>query len=34
LNDYPEDKRYKDAEENIRKMEERLGREKGEISCF
>jgi pSer/pThr/pTyr-binding forkhead associated (FHA) protein len=34
LEGYPDDQRYKDAEENIRFVEKKMGLEKGEISCF
>lgn len=33
LDGYPEDQRYKDAETNIRTLEEKMGIEKGETKC-
>ena len=34
LEGYPNDQRYKDAEENIEYVTEKMGLDKGEISCF
>jgi hypothetical protein len=34
LQDYPEDERYKEAEQQVSILEEKLGYEKGEYKCF
>jgi pSer/pThr/pTyr-binding forkhead associated (FHA) protein len=34
LQNYPEDERYKEADENIKRLEEKLGMEKGAVKCF
>ena len=34
LQDYPEDERYKEAEQQVAILEEKLGYEKGEYKCF
>jgi len=34
LQNYPEDERFKEADENIRRLEEKLAMEKGAIKCF
>jgi len=34
LEGYPDDQRYKDAQENVEYVTEKMGLEKGEISCF
>jgi tetratricopeptide (TPR) repeat protein len=31
---YPEDERFKEADENIKRLEEKLGMEKGAVKCF
>jgi pSer/pThr/pTyr-binding forkhead associated (FHA) protein len=34
LQNYPEDERFKEADENIKRLEEKLGMEKGAVKCF